>query len=102
MIFASLCQGKLWVSSLLTRTGAATQPGHANPTYLLNGYRRLVPGTLEIKKNKKKKPLILDKKPERARERMKILLLNVLIHKDSYKLVQLLVTAPRSPFKTRR
>jgi len=54
VIFASLCQGKLWVSSLLTRTGAATQPGHANPTYLLNGYRRLVPGTLEIKKNKKK------------------------------------------------
>lgn len=33
--FASLCEGKLWLSSLLTRTGAATQPSHANPTYLL-------------------------------------------------------------------
>lgn len=47
------------VSSLLTRTGAATQPGHANPTYLLDGYCGLLPGTLQ--KRKENNPNIAQK-----------------------------------------
>lgn len=53
-------------------------------------------------KKEKKQTLILHKKPEQARERMKLLFLNTFIGKDCYKSVQLLISAQRSPFKTQR
>lgn len=96
--FASLYQGKL-LGQLPTYPHGCRKRSQATQTQRIC-WTATVVWCQGCCKKRKKQTLILHKKPEWVRERTKILFLNALIRKGSYKLVQFLVTAQRSSFKT--